>query len=476
MNTATVMMARGPVTPHRRLSRCTSALCCAIAIALFCALCCEVSALEVGKFFPGKTRMSAKDRYESVLALQSLQRAIDDPELQKEVESALKDTTRGFDMCRSALYRCNRVTGALEEAVIEGMRGGTVKWDEYPKSVKRIRITDSRLRQPLVLSSLPANLEEFVATNVEWESDSILQAPGSGEGGAVKGPLAHLRVLQCDNCALVKAEVTTTTPQLEWLQVLSLSGNPDLFIDLRELPRNLQSLQLSYTQLAHSTVREVLETAPAFLSLLNISFTGVALTLDMLPSARNQLKALDVSGLESNNPGSPLSLSQLQSACGESGFSLAELYLTRCSLTGTLPDLRNCTKLKVMDVSHNLLDGAVFAQLPENIELLRLNNNAIQGGLRTSELPRTLRSLDLSENHFTGEVDLSALPQQLQYLNIGHNHFSGKVNLTQLPESVKFVYMEYNNFTGAADLVDLPLGIRFIMVHHNNWDYLMPAP
>ncbi|TPP50686.1 Leucine Rich Repeat family protein [Leishmania donovani] len=352
MNAATVMMARGP-------------------------------------FFPAKTRMSAKDRYESVLALQSLQRAIDDPELQR------------------------------------------------------------RLRQPLVLSSLPANLEEFVATNVEWESDSILQAPG---------------------------KVTTTTPQLEWLQVLSLSGNPDLFIDLRELPRNLQSLQLSYTQLAHSTVREVLETAPAFLSLLNISFTGVALTLDMLPSARNQLKALDVSGLESNNPGSPLSLSQLQSACGESGFSLAELYLTRCSLTGTLPHLRNCTKLKVMDVSHNLLDGAVFAQLPENIELLRLNNNAIQGGLRTSELPRTLRSLDLSENHFTGEVDLSALPPQLQYLNIGHNHFSGQVNLTQLPESVKFVHMEYNNFTGAADLVDLPLGIRFIMVHHNNWDYLMPAP
>ncbi|CBZ23815.1 conserved hypothetical protein [Leishmania mexicana MHOM/GT/2001/U1103] len=472
---AAVMTARGPAPRHRRHSGYTSALCYAIVAALFCALCCEVRALEVGEFFPGQIHMSAKDRYKSVQALQSLQRAINDPELQKEVESALRDTARGFDMCQSALYRCNRVTGALEEAVIKNMQGGTVKWDEYPTWVKRIRITDSRLEQPLVLSSLPANLEEFVATNVEWESHSILRVPQSGVGGVVTEPLTHLRVLQCDNCALVKAEVTTTS-QLESLQVLSLSGNPDLMIDLRELPRNLQSLQLSYTKLAHSTVKEVLETAPAFLSLLNISFTDVALTLDMLSSARKQLTMLDVSGLESGNPESPLAVSQLQSACSESDFSLAGLYLTRCSLTGTLPDLSNCTKLKVMDVSHNLLEGAVFAQLPKNIEVLRLNSNAIQGGLRISELPRTLQFLDISENQFTGEVDLSALPPQLQYFNIGHNHFSGKVNLTQLPETVKFVYMEYNHFTGEADLVDLPLGLRFIMVHHNNWDYLLPAP
>ncbi|GET90505.1 hypothetical protein, conserved [Leishmania tarentolae] len=472
VNTAAVGVMCGPSIPHSRRRVCASVL--LYAVQLLCTICCEVGALEMDKLFPMKGRISAKDHYESVQALQALQRAIDDSELQKMIAFALKDT-RSFNRCRSALYRCNHMTGALEEAVIKGMHGGTVKWAEYPKSVRRIHITDSRLSQPLVISSLPANVEEFVATNVEWESNSILEVSPSGEKEVVKGSLARLRVLQCENCALVKAEVTLTAPQLESLQVLSLSGNPALVIDLRALPRNLNTLHLSHTQLAHSTVSEVLEAAPELLSLLNISFTGVTLTPDMLPSAKKHVRVLDVSGLESGNSELSVSASQLQGVCNTSSGDLAELYFSRCGLAGNLPDLRNCTKLKVLDLSHNRLDGVVFSQLPESIEVLRLNNNGLQGGLRTSDLPRTLRSLDLSDNDCTGDVDLLELPPQLLYFNISHNHFSGTVNFTELPESLKFVYMEYNNFTGEANLVDLPLGLRFILVHHNNWDYRLPA-
>ncbi|KAI5685064.1 hypothetical protein MNV84_05682 [Leishmania braziliensis] len=475
VNPAAARMACGAATRHCRLSSWAKALSFAITLALFCALCCEVSALEIGNFLPGHRNMDAMARFASVKALQALQRAIDDPELQIKVMSALMRTTDGFDMCQSALYRCNSVTGALEEAVIKDMRNGTVKWSEYPKSVKRIRITDSRLSQPLVLSSLPANLEEFLATNVEWQSNSILQNPPSDANSLTNGGLAQLRVLQCNQCALVKAEVTTTSPQLASLHVLSLSGNPNLTVDLRDLPRTLHSLELSHTQLVHPTAKEVLKAAPAFLSRLNISFTGVALTFDMLRFASTQLKMLDVSGLGSGDPKSPLSVSQLQKVCSESDLNPEELYLTSCNLTGILPDLRNCAKLKVVDVSHNLLEGAAFAELPKMIESLHLNNNAMQGTLRTQELPRTLRFLDLSANQFTGQLNLSELPKKLEYFDISHNRFTGNVNLTQLPEPIKYVFIQHNNFTGVADLIDIPLGIRYIMIHHNDWDYRMPA-
>ncbi|KAG5473589.1 hypothetical protein LSCM4_03659 [Leishmania orientalis] len=463
------------VAPKYRRSGYAAALSLTVALALICALGCEVSALEMGTFKPGNGLMSAKALNASVKAVQALQRAIDDPDLQLEVEAALTNTKNGFDVCRSALYRCNSITGVIEEAVINDMHGGTVKWNEYPDFVKRIRVTNSRLSQPLVLSSLPANLEEFSATNVEWQFNSILESWPSGEEPPDDGHVTQLRVFRCDKCALVKAEVTLTAPQLASLRVLSLSGNPDLLVDFRKLPRTLESLHVSHTKLAHSTVKEALEAVPRSLSRLNISYTGITLTLKMLSSASKQLEALDVSGLGSGDSGSHLPASQLQRACSESDFNLRELYLSRCGLAGTLPDLRQCTKLQVLDLSHNFLHDAALAQLPETMESLSLSNNTIRGRLRTDELPRQLRFLDLSKNQFTGPFDISGLPPQIRRLDISYNDFSGKLNLTKLPESVKFVYIQYNSFTGTVDLVDIPLGIRVIMVHHNNWDYQLPA-
>ncbi|KAG5473866.1 hypothetical protein LSCM1_04501 [Leishmania martiniquensis] len=475
IRTAAARKVRGAATRSYYRNDCIGALSFATALALACALCYQANALEVGKFLPGNASMSAKARYDSVKAVQALKRAIDDPELQLKVTAALTNVKNGFDICQSALYRCNSATGVIEEAVISGMRGGTIKWNEFPESVKRIRITGSRLSQPLVLSSLPENLQEFMATNVEWQSNSILQRWPSGESLPGDGPAPQLRVFQCDECALVRADVTLSAPQVAALRVLSLSGNPNLLVDLRNLPRTLESLTVSKTKLVQSTVKEALEAAPVSLSLLNISFTDITFALEMLSSASAQLEALDVSGLRSGSPGSLLPAVPLPLACSESGFNPRELYFRTCGLIGFLPDLRRCTKLRVLDLSHNFLSGAALAQLPEAMKQLSLSHNTIRSSLHTDALPRSLLHLDLSGNEFTGSFNLSGLPQQLQYLDISHNRFNGTLNLTRLPESVKFVYIQYNSFSGAVDLVDIPLGIRFIMVHHNDWDYHLPA-
>ncbi|KAK7200273.1 Leucine Rich repeat [Novymonas esmeraldas] len=465
--------SRASARPRRGLAR--LACVAAVVAAALCLCCSGVRALEVGKFAPGTKDMSPEQRTASVQIVEALQRAIQDPDMQREAEAALKNTGAGFDVCHSTLLRCNSTTKAVEEVVIKDMRGGVVQWNELPSTVLRVFVMDSKLDQPLVLSSLPPQLSEFAATNVEWQSNALLQNPPGDNAPDAEATSAKLHLLQCNNCGLEKAELLPTSPQLGSLHTLSLRENPKLAVDISQLPRSLVSLQLSGSGLTQTTVKAALEAAPASLSRLNISFTGIAMSIDMLSSASKDLEALDVSGLTSGSVDTPLSVAQLEEACNPTGFNPTELYMIKSKLTGTLPALSKCTKLTALDMSNNKLSGAALDHLPPTLELLHLNNNDINSNLRTDTLPRALRSLDISANHFMGDMNLSGLPQKLQFFDISHNDFSGKVNLTQLPESIKFVYIQHNNFTGEADLVDIPLGIRFIMIHHNNWDYRLPA-
>lgn len=442
---------------------------------LTCALAClclaggEVRALKIGEFKALLPTSTADQRLETVGIVQGLQRAISDEGLQKAVAAALQDTTGGFDGCKLAVFRCNTKTWKIEEVWIEQLAGGTVRWSEFPKTVKRIYVIDSIVDQPLVLNDLPMGVEEFTATNVSWKADS---AAATAQAPAAAGEKPTLRVLRCNGCHFGNGHNPSPLQQ----EGAGDAATQQAAVDLRHLPRSVQMVQVTNTTMPHRTVKEILESTPASVTSLNISFSNAAFTLDMLASAPATLQSLDVSGLHPAAADVAMPATKLEGLCKENGFNPTELYMSTCGLSGVLPALLKCTRLKVLDLSSNALEGIPFGQLSKELETLHVNNNTLRGTMPLAELPPGLLSLDVSHNMLSGPIDIAAMPKRMAYFDISFNRFNGTVSLTQLPESSRFIYIQHNNFTGEANLVDIPLGIRFIMIHHNSWDYRMPAP
>ncbi|KAK1305977.1 putative inactive receptor kinase [Acorus calamus] len=80
------------------------------------------------------------------------------------------------------------------------------------------------------------------------------------------------------------------------------------------------------------------------------------------------------------------------------------LSLQRNSLSGRLPPLSNLSNpsLRILSLSHNVLDGPINVSLP-NLLVLRLDRNRFSGGLDSVRLDRVL-DFNVSENRLSGAI------------------------------------------------------------------------
>ncbi|KAL7695247.1 hypothetical protein NQL31_002363 [Lotmaria passim] len=465
------------------------------------------AAMRFDPIQPAPSMLSIEAWSASVRAIKALELAIDDEEVRQQVRVALESVSAGFLPCLHNVYRCDDENdpNSVAEVVIDGLRGGRLNWAQFPATTRRILVRDSALQQALVLTELPQQLEVFSAVNTQWEPQSLLvhrfdvlrengvPVMPCGRVGS-PGCLFHLQKLQCVKCELTTALLTEAAPLFPNLSILDLNQNSRLTLDVRTVPPSVVALQLSHVHLGEVTAADVLQRMPRQVTQLNLSYTGIKFEWGMLREVSTNVTVLDLSGLSppttvadkdhnGNNGCSngnctvdqqrPL----LTRLCdSHMGTSPVELYFSHGGITGGLPDCKECFRLETLDMSHNKLSNLTLDRLPEQLRVLRLNNNAFANGLNTSQLPRALFSLDLSFNQMTGGISIGDLPRNLEYFDISNNFFNGTVNLTELPESTKLAYLQHNNFIGEANLVDIPLGIRFIIIHHNNWDYRLPAP
>ncbi|XP_058111885.1 receptor-like protein 7 [Magnolia sinica] len=227
------------------------------------------------------------------------------------------------------------------------------------------------------------------------------------QGQTLDLPLPNLRKLSLQDCLPSDCGLHGKFPesvfQLPNLQIIDISGNPLVAINLPEFPQNntLQQLILSYT-----------------------GFSG---------------KLLD-------------SLSNLK--------FLTHLGLRNCNLSGSLPSsLLNLTKLQYLDLSFNKLSGPIPSSNGNellNLKVIRLSNNLLNGTIPLSlfSLP-SLHTLDLTGNQLSGQLGEfhNASSSQLQILYLDSNKLQGMIprfifQLTKL----QLLYLSSNNFSGVVEL------------------------
>ncbi|XVE84023.1 hypothetical protein DITRI_Ditri16bG0135500 [Diplodiscus trichospermus] len=135
-------------------------------------------------------------------------------------------------------------------------------------------------------------------------------------------------------------------------------------------------------------------------------------------------------------------------------FQLKVLKLSGCNLN-SLDFIRHQHQLRVLDLSHNLLNATFPSWLLENnaeLEALNLHNNSFTGNfVLPSHTMRNTVWIDLSNNHLSGNisVDFGRILPNLQSLSLSKNHFEG-----DLPSSVSAMRelealdLSFNDFSG----------------------------
>ncbi|XP_058111860.1 receptor-like protein 7 [Magnolia sinica] len=189
--------------------------------------------------------------------------------------------------------------------------------------------------------------------------------------------------------------------QLPNLQIIDISDNPLVAINLPEFPQNntLQRLILSYTGLSGK-----------------------------LPDSLGNLKFL------------------------------TDLALSNCNLSGSLPSsLWNLTKLQYLDLSYNRLSGPIPSSYGNgllNLKQISLWNNLLNGTIPSSllSLP-SLQGLYLGGNQLSGQLGEFHSSSQLENLYLDSNKFQGMIprfifQLTNLRE----LYLSSNDFSGVVEL------------------------
>uniref|UniRef100_A0ACD6AAY8 Uncharacterized protein n=1 Tax=Avena sativa TaxID=4498 RepID=A0ACD6AAY8_AVESA len=164
-----------------------------------------------------------------------------------------------------------------------------------------------------------------------------------------------------------------------------------------------------------------------------------------LPKLPKQLAELDISRNSLSGPlpqnfGAPF---------------LEDLLLSDNSINGTIPKYICEMQLVVLDLAKNFLVGHLpcCSEGTTKLKALVLNENSLSG-----EFPSFLEScsqlvlLDLAHNNFVGELPtwLADKLPDLSYLLLGHNKFSGSilVQLTQLGH-LQYVDLAYNRISGS---------------------------
>ncbi|KAM7266845.1 hypothetical protein ACFE04_009011 [Oxalis oulophora] len=131
---------------------------------------------------------------------------------------------------------------------------------------------------------------------------------------------------------------------------------------------------------------------------------------------------------------------------------LTHLDLSSNTIRGSIPDdIMFCRKLSYFNVSHNILMGEIKLTELNNLEIVDLSMNRMNGGVQLRFLPHScesLRILNLSDNNFTGRIDNNMFSKclKLEYLDLSSNNFSG--DLSDGFARLKEFSVSENNLTG----------------------------
>ncbi|XP_048538054.1 probable LRR receptor-like serine/threonine-protein kinase At3g47570 isoform X2 [Triticum urartu] len=126
---------------------------------------------------------------------------------------------------------------------------------------------------------------------------------------------------------------------------------------------------------------------------------------------------------------------------------LQTLRLRNNMLQGRIPSFANCSKLRVLDVSHNHLVGQFPTELPPVLQVLRVGTNNLTGTIPASVVNiTTLTTISCLNNQIKGNIpsEFADLPS-LQYLYAGGNQLAGS-----FPQAI----------LNLSTLIDLDLGLN----------------
>ncbi|XVF03762.1 hypothetical protein REPUB_Repub05bG0021100 [Reevesia pubescens] len=223
------------------------------------------------------------------------------------------------------------------------------------------------------------------------------------------------------------------------LQLCSCKLGPHFPKWLRKTQASLSVLDISSTEISDSLPYWDWDRYSLY---LNLSFNQINGTL---PNNSIHVVHLDLS---SNNLSGPLT--QVASSVMET------LYLSKNKLYGSISSVCNIPngKLKLLDLSNNLLSGVVpdcFAQFPQ-LTVLNLADNNLSGPIPSSlGSLASLEMLNLRGNRFSGGLPPSLQNcMHLKFLDLSDNMLIGKIPvwIGQSLSSLVFLSLQTNLFNG----------------------------
>lgn len=260
------------------------------------------------------------------------------------------------------------------------------------------------------------------------------------------------------------------------LEDLDLSNNRlsgqihNLFINVSSRLRNLD---LSRNRLEGPLTEFILK-LPATISTLALSankFTG-SVELDMMVAKFKELYALDLSY-------NHLTVYAKNNALPSMNTKLNSLMLASCKMQ-QIPDVRNQSTLKMLDLSYNELSGEIpnwiwesgngylrFLNLSHNrfsslqkpytfpflLDVLDLHSNMLQGDIPVP--PRRVYILDYSNNYFKSAIPVGFgnVLRSTLYFSISNSRVVGVIpqSITRNATSLRFLDLSRNALTGPID-------------------------
>ncbi|CAL9010991.1 unnamed protein product [Prunus brigantina] len=172
----------------------------------------------------------------------------------------------------------------------------------------------------------------------------------------------------------------------------------------------------------------------------------------------------------------------LPSSIGGLGINFSNLLLQENQIFGSIPpNIGNLSKLVVLNLTSNLLNGTISANISKltNLEQLFLSHNLFASAIPPALGQMThLGLLDLSHNTFSGDIPSSiGNLVRLNYLFLNNNLLSGSIppTLVQCTELYK-LDLSYNRLTGSIppELSGLSEIRIFINLSHNQLEGPIP--